>query len=109
MKKDSAAATSLWWMNGQGGRSGRPMDRCKYSIAQSGEKGKPQKESAKDFSGRRYIMTLTKRIGNTKYLVKVYFDEKGTMTMEDRILRLIARECESTRPEKGRKQNEIAV
>ena len=54
-------------------------------------------------------MTLTKRIGNTKYLVKVYFDEKGTMTMEDRLLRLIARECESTRPEKGRKQNEIAV
>ncbi len=54
-------------------------------------------------------MTLTKRIGNTKYLVKVYFDEKGTMTMEDRILRLIARECEGARPEKGRKQNEVAV
>lgn len=54
-------------------------------------------------------MTLTKRIGNTKYTVKVYFDEKGTMTMEDRILRLIARECENVWPERGRKQNEVLL
>lgn len=52
MKKDSAAATSLWWMNGQGGRSGRPINRYKYSIAQSGEKWKPQNESAKEFFGK---------------------------------------------------------
>lgn len=35
-------------------------------------------------------MDMTRRIGNTTYKVKIYFDENGTMTMEDRILRLIA-------------------
>lgn len=37
-------------------------------------------------------MKLIKRIGNTKYIVNVHFDDTGTMTLEDRILRLISRE-----------------
>ena len=37
-------------------------------------------------------MKLIRRIGNTKYIVNVHFDETGTHTFEDRVLRLISRE-----------------
>ncbi|MBQ9189064.1 MAG: transposon-encoded TnpW family protein [Clostridia bacterium] len=37
-------------------------------------------------------MELIRRIGSTKYIVKVHFDENGTQTLEDRILRLISHE-----------------
>ncbi len=54
-------------------------------------------------------MVITRRIGNTLYKVRIYFDEKGTLTMEDRIMRLIANECEAAHLQKRRKANEIAV
>lgn len=34
-------------------------------------------------------MNLTKRIGSTTYNVKVYFSDKATETMEDKILRIV--------------------
>ena len=34
-------------------------------------------------------MNLTKRIGNTSFKVSVYFSEKATETMEEKVLRII--------------------
>ena len=39
---------------------------------------------------------MTRRIGSTTYKVKVVFNENGTETMEDKILRLILNEVITT-------------
>ncbi|MCG4527632.1 transposon-encoded TnpW family protein [Intestinimonas massiliensis] len=39
---------------------------------------------------------MTRRIGSTTYKVKVVFNENGTETMEDKILRLIRNEVITT-------------
>lgn len=44
-----------------------------------------ENESCKDY------VTLTRRVGNTNYKVRVYFNETGEETMEDKILRMIQR------------------
>ena len=41
-------------------------------------------------------VSLLKRIGSTDYVLNIYFSETSTVTMEDKILRLIEREaCDS--------------
>ena len=38
------------------------------------------------------ISYMTRRIGNTTYKVKIAFNENGTETMEDKIIRIIKNE-----------------
>ena len=45
-----------------------------------------ENESRKDY------VTLTHRVGNTNYKVRVHFNEAGEETMEDKILRMIQRD-----------------
>lgn len=45
-----------------------------------------ENESRKDY------VTLTRRVGNTNYKVRVHFNETGEETMEDKILRMIQRD-----------------
>ena len=44
----------------------------------------------------RNFSYMTRRIGSTTYKVKVVFNENGTETMEDKILRLIRNEVITT-------------
>ena len=46
-----------------------------------------ENESRKDY------VTLTRRVGNTNYKVRVHFNETGEETMEDKILRMIQRDA----------------
>ena len=46
-----------------------------------------ENESRKDY------VTLTRRVGNTNYKVRVHFNETGEETMEDKILRMIRRDA----------------
>ena len=46
-----------------------------------------ENESRKDY------VTLTRRVGNTNYRVRVHFNETGEETMEDKILRMIQRDA----------------
>ena len=46
-----------------------------------------ENESRKDY------VTLARRVGNTKYKVRVHFNETGEETMEDKILRMIQRDA----------------
>ena len=46
-----------------------------------------ENESRKDY------VTLTRRMGNTNYKVRVHFNETGEETMEDKILRMIQRDA----------------
>ena len=41
-------------------------------------------------------MNLTKRIGNTTFKVSVYFSEKATETMEEKVLRRLNEKVNST-------------
>ena len=45
-----------------------------------------ENESRKDY------VTLTRRVGNTNYKIRVHFSETGEETMEDKILRMIQRD-----------------
>ena len=42
---------------------------------------------------RKNYVTLTRRVGNTNYKVRVHFNETGEETMEDKILRMIQRDA----------------
>ena len=42
---------------------------------------------------RKNYVTLTRRVGNTNYKVRIYFNETGEETMEDKILRMIQRDA----------------
>ena len=46
-----------------------------------------ENESRKDY------VTLTRRVGNTNYKIRVHFNETGEETMEDKILRMIQRDA----------------
>ena len=46
-----------------------------------------ENESRKDY------VTLTRRVGNTNYKVRIYFNETGEETMEEKILRMIQRDA----------------
>ena len=46
-----------------------------------------ENESRKDY------VTLTRRVGNTNYKVRVHFNETGEETMEDKIMRMIQRDA----------------
>ena len=66
-----------------------------------------ENESRKDY------VTLTRRVGNTNYKVRVHFNETGEETMEDKILRMIQRdalnlpnECDIMNPPKMSRQSE---
>ena len=47
---------------------------------------------AENESGKNYV-TLTRRVGNTNYKVRVHFNETGEETMEEKILRMIQRDA----------------
>ena len=47
---------------------------------------------AENKSSQNYV-TLTRRVGNTNYKVRVHFSETGEETMEDKILRMIQRDA----------------
>ena len=52
-------------------------------------------ESAATTPGKRAEpVKLLKRIGSTTYTVNVHFSEKGTESIEDKLLRLIMREVD---------------
>ena len=66
-----------------------------------------ENESRKDY------VTLTHRVGNTNYKVRVHFNETGEETMEDKILRMIQRdalnlpnECDIMNPPQMSRQSE---
>lgn len=66
-----------------------------------------ENESRKDY------VTLTRRVGNTNYKVRVHFKETGEETMEDKILRMIQRdalnlpnECDIMNPPQMSRQSE---
>ena len=59
-------------------------------IFQHGGKLPMAKNKSSNFS------YMTRRIGSTTYKVKVVFNENGTETMEDKILRLIRNEVITT-------------
>ena len=66
-----------------------------------------ENESRKDY------LTLTRRVGNTNYKVRVHFNERGEATMEDKILRMIQRdalnlpsECDIMNPPQMSRQSE---
>ena len=66
-----------------------------------------ENESRKDY------VTLTRRVGNTNYKVRVHFNETGEETMEDKILRMIQRdalnlpnECDIINPPQMSRQSE---
>ena len=40
--------------------------------------------------------TVTRRIGNTKYKVRISFNNQGNETLEDKVLRMIQNEMEFT-------------
>lgn len=42
---------------------------------------------------RKNYVTLTRRVVNTNYKVRVHFNETGEETMEDKILRMIQRDA----------------
>ena len=41
-------------------------------------------------------ITILKRIGSTKFIVTVHFNNSGNETLEDKLLRLIKREVSKT-------------
>ena len=47
---------------------------------------------AENKNSQNYV-TLTRRVGNTNYKVRIYFNETGEETMEDKILRMIQRDA----------------
>ena len=62
---------------------------------------------------RKNYVTLTRRVGNTNYKVRVHFNETGEETMEDKILRMIQRdalnlpsECDIMNPPQMSRQSE---
>ena len=48
---------------------------------------------------------MTRRIGNTTYLVKVYLSENATETFEEKVLRLVRNDCSLSLSEE-RKEHE---
>ena len=62
---------------------------------------------------RKDYLTLTRRVGNTNYKVRVHFNETGEETMEEKNLRMIQRdalnlpnECDIMNPPQMSRQSE---
>ena len=50
----------------------------------------PRSRHGKEFTiNTNEYATMTRRIGNTTYLVKVYLSENATETFEEKVLRLV--------------------
>ena len=66
----------------------------------------PGSEHGKEFTiNTNEYATMTRRIGNTTYLVKVYLSENATETFEEKVLRLV-RNDRSLSMSEERKDNE---